>query len=36
MFWIDHVILSHWYSGVVVGKAGWWCSGRGLLLRVGV
>ena len=20
---IDHFILSHWYSGVVVGKASW-------------
>ena len=36
MFWIDHLILSHWYSGVVVGKARWQCSGQGSLPRVGV
>ena len=23
MFWIDCIILSHWYSGVVVGKLRW-------------
>ena len=36
MSWIDHFLLSHWYSGVVVDKASWWCSVWGMLSRVGV